>query len=154
LEKKIVKNFEEKLKNKGYRNTEQRQAVLSAIIDNQGRHLSTEEIYDIVKEVSPEIGLATVYRTLLLLEEMKLIHKIDFNDGRSRYELTKSNEEHLHHHLVCTQCGSINEVKEDLLGQLEDQIYNKNGFLVTNHSVKFYGICSDCQKKQQSDDFS
>ncbi|NMB96311.1 MAG: transcriptional repressor [Clostridiaceae bacterium] len=154
MEKKIVKNFEEKLKNKGYRNTEQRQAVLSAIIDNQGRHLSTEEIYDIVKEVSPEIGLATVYRTLLLLEEMKLIHKIDFNDGRSRYELTKSNEEHLHHHLVCTQCGSINEVKEDLLGQLEDQIYNKNGFLVTNHSVKFYGICSDCQKKQQSDDFS
>ena len=108
--------------------------------------MSTEEIYDIVKEVSPEIGLATVYRTLLLLEEMKLIHKIDFNDGRSRYELTKSNEEHLHHHLVCTQCGSINEVKEDLLGQLEDQIYNKNGFLVTNHSVKFYGSVATVRK--------
>jgi len=146
LEKKIVKNFEEKLRNKGYRNTEQRQAVLSAIIDNEGRHLSTEEIYDIVKANSPDIGLATVYRTLLLLEEMNLIHKVDFNDGRSRYELNKSNEEHLHHHLVCTQCGSIYEVKDDLLEQLEKQIYNKNGFLVTNHSVKFYGLCSDCQK--------
>ena len=154
MEKKIVKNYEEKLKNRGYRNTEQRQAVLSAIIDNPGRHLSTEEIYDIVKVNSPEIGLATVYRTLLLLEEMNLIHKIDFNDGRSRYELSKSNEEHLHHHLVCTQCGSIYEVKEDLLEQLEDQIYSKNGFLVKNHSVKFYGICSNCQKKQQSNDLN
>lgn len=149
MEKKIVKNYEEKLKVKGYRNTEQRQAVLNAIVENQGRHLSTEEIYEIVKVNSPDIGLATIYRTLLLLEEMELIHKIDFDDGRSRYELNKNSEEHLHHHLVCTKCGSIYEVKEDLLEQLEHQIYSKNGFLITNHSVKFYGICSRCQEQHQ-----
>ena len=142
--KKIAKAFEEKLKSKGYRVTGQRQAVLNGIIKNEGKHLSSEEIYELVKLDFPEIGLATVYRTLFLLEEMELIHKIDLDDGRGRYELSRNNEEHLHHHLVCTRCGTISEVKEDLLEQLETQIFNKNGFLVKNHSVKFYGICSNC----------
>ena len=144
---KISKVFEDELKTKGYRITDQRKAVLNSMIKNEGRHLSSEEIYGLVKTDFPEIGLATVYRTLFLLEEMGIIHKIDLDDGRGRYELSRNNEEHLHHHLICTKCGTISEVKDDLLEQLENQIFNENGFLVKNHSLKFYGICSNCLKK-------
>lgn len=148
---KIQKTFEERLKAKGYRFTGQRRAILNCIINNQDDHLSSEEIHYLVKEDFPEIGLATVYRTLLLFEKIELIHKIDFDDGKNRYELNKNNDLHLHHHhhLICTKCGMISEVKEDLLGQLEDEIFKKSGFLIKNHSVKFYGTCSDCLKLEE-----
>ncbi|HOJ09922.1 MAG TPA: Fur family transcriptional regulator [Clostridiales bacterium] len=144
--KKITGLFEQKLRLKGYRVTGQRQAVLDVIVNNEGRHLCSEEIYELVKADFPEIGLATVYRTLFLLENMGIIYKIDLDDGKGRYELNKGGEDHLHHHLICTECGSISEVNYDLLEFLEEQIYNKNDFLVKNHSVKFYGICGKCLK--------
>lgn len=136
--------FEEELKARGLRFTAQRKAVLNAIIQNEGKHLTSEEIYDAVKVNSPEIGVATVYRTLLLLEEMGFVHKIDLGDGKSRYEIDRIEEAHLHHHLICIRCGSVSEVKYDLLESLEEQILRENKFLVKNHSVKFYGYCSSC----------
>ena len=74
-------NFREQLKEKGFRVTSQRQAVLEVIEEHAGQHLSTEEIYELVKVENPEIGLATVYRTLLLLDSMELVYKMDFDDG-------------------------------------------------------------------------
>lgn len=139
-------NFKEQLKERGYKLTMQRQAVLDAIIGHEGEHLSTEEVYDLVKKAHPEIGLATVYRTLLLFERMELVYKIDLDDGCSRYELNKHNEDHRHHHLICTKCGAVAEVEEDLLESLEEQILRKNNFIVKDHRVKFYGYCSKCSR--------
>lgn len=70
---------------KGYKLTEQRQAVLDAIVKNKGSHLSSEEIFKLVKKTHPEIGLATIYRTLPLLEEMGLISKIHLDDDYIGY---------------------------------------------------------------------
>lgn len=142
--------FKEELKVRGLRFTAQRKAVLDAIIQNDGKHLSSEEIYDLVKINSPEIGVATVYRTLMLLENMGFVHRIDLDDGKHRYEVSRNEEDHLHHHLICIQCGSIFEVKYDLLESLEDQILKENNFLVKNHSVKFYGFCGYCMKNSSS----
>lgn len=138
-------SFREQLKVKGFRVTLQRQAILEVIEENEGQHLSTEEIYELVKVKNPEIGLATVYRTLLLLDGMELVYKMDFDDGCSRYEINCNNEDHRHHHLICLKCGSVAEVKEDLLESLEEQIMEKNGFIVKDHRVKFYGYCSKCR---------
>ena len=63
----------------------------------------------------------------------------------SRYELNCNEEDHRHHHLICLKCGSVAEVKEDLLESLEDQIMEKYGFIVKDHRVKFYGYCNKCR---------
>lgn len=139
-------SLKERLKESGYRFTGQRSAVLDVLIKYTGNHLRPEDIFSLAREISPDIGLATVYRTLLLLERLGFVYKLDFDDGFSRYELTKQNEEHRHHHLICTNCGNVTEVEEDLLDTLESQILEKNGFLVKDHRVKFYGICGNCRE--------
>ena len=82
-----VEKLKNSLKEKGYKLTPQRRAIVDMIIKNEGSHLTTEELYNLVKKVCPEIGLATVYRTVLLLEEMGIVTKLDLNDGCGRYEL-------------------------------------------------------------------
>ncbi|NLN41229.1 MAG: transcriptional repressor [Clostridiales bacterium] len=128
-----------------YKLPPQRRATIEVLLNNQGELLSTEEIYTEVRKTHPEIGLATVYRTMLLLEELGLLIKHNFEDGRNRYELSHPDEDHDHHHLICLKCGRVSEVEEDLLGSLEDIIVKKHGFQVINHKVKFYGHCKNCQ---------
>ncbi|QZY57482.1 Fur family transcriptional regulator [Crassaminicella profunda] len=140
-----MENLKDKLKEKGYKLTPQRRATLDTIIENQGKHLSTEEIYDMVKENCPEIGLATVYRTLQLLDELDVISKINFDDGCSRYELNTNEDDHQHHHLICLKCGDVIEVEVDLMETLEEEIENNYDFKISDHKVKFFGYCSKCQ---------
>lgn len=143
--------LKEDLKRKGYKLTAQRRSIVNAIIETEGKHLTAEEIYDEVKKSCPEIGLATVYRTIILLEELGIICRLDLNDGCSRYELVHSNEMHRHHHLVCNACNKVLEVEDDLLEELETQIETQYKFKIYDHSVKFYGLCEDCQKKEKNE---
>ena len=143
----VGKGFlKEKLKEYGYKFTGQRAAILNSLVQCSGQHVSTEELFNIVKAEHPEIGLATVYRTMILLDKLGLVHKLDFDDGFSRYELVRPNEAHRHHHLICSSCGAVSEVEEDLLDSLEEQILKKNDFLVKDHIVQFYGLCGKCRK--------
>ena len=140
--------LKEELKKKGYKLTPQWRAIVDTIVDSEGKHLTAEEIYDEVKKKCPEIGLATVYRTILLLEEIGIVSRLHLNDGCSRYELVHSDERHRHHHLICNDCNSVIEVEDDLLDELEESIEKNYGFKIMDHSVKFYGICKECQEKQ------
>src|SRR5699024_5927422 len=83
------------------------------------RSFKCREIFLLVKDKAPDIGLATVYRTLELLSELSIVDKINFGDGVSRYDLRKEGVNHFHHHLVCMECGSVEEVMDDLLGDVE-----------------------------------
>ena len=141
-----VDNIKEILKNKGYKLTFQRRAILDIIIKNRSSHLSSEEIYDLVKERYPEIGLATVYRTLQIFEQLNIVCKLNFDDGCNRYELSTDTGDHHHHHLICLKCGKVIEVKMDLLESLEQEIEKEGKFKIVDHNVQFYGYCSDCQK--------
>lgn len=142
-----INRLKEDLKKKGYKLTPQRRAIVDTIISNEGKHLTAEEIYDEVKKGCPEIGLATVYRTILLLEEMEVIYRLDLSDGCARYELAHDHENHRHHHLVCNSCGRVFEVEDDLLEELEQEIEGKYRFKILDHSVKFYGLCNECREK-------
>ncbi len=139
-------DIKNKLRESGYKLTRQRIAILNVIFDNNDKHLSSEEIYDYVKEIDTDIGIATVYRTLQLFEELNIVYKVNFDDGFNRYELNIDSEDHQHHHLICLECGSIFEVKLDLLENLEKEIEVENGFKIVDHNVKFFGYCKDCQK--------
>jgi Fur family transcriptional regulator, ferric uptake regulator len=142
-----IEKLKSNLKEKGYKLTPQRRAIVDNIIKNEGTHLTTEELYDLVKKECPEIGLATVYRTVQLLDDMGVVSKLDLNDGCYRYELVHEEENHHHHHLICSDCGKVIEVQGDLLEVLEHEIESKYDFKIKNHSVKFYGICNECKNK-------
>lgn len=137
-------NLSSLLKEKGCKLTPQRQVILDIIINCNEKHLSVEEIYDMVKKNNPDIGLATVYRTMLLFNKIGIVHKLDLDDGLGRYELNRHASTHRHHHLICTSCNAVIEVEQDLLESLEQQILLEHGFIVKDHRVKFYGICSKC----------
>ena len=141
-------DFKDKLKEMGCKLTMQRRSVLDVLLEHSNDHLSTEEIYDIVKVKFPEIGLATVYRTVQLFEEMGIVDRLNFDDGCSRFELASDDTVHHHHHLICETCNKVFEVENDLLDDIEKEIESKYSFKIHDHNVMFYGICKDCADKK------
>ncbi len=142
-----IENLKIKLKDLGLKITPQRRAIINILLENNDRHLSSEEIYDLVRENCPEIGLATVYRTMQLLDEIGVISKLNLDDGCIRYELAlNKSESHNHHHLICKKCGKIIEVEDDLMDNVESEIQGAYKFKILDHDVKFYGLCEDCNK--------
>ena len=139
-----LKFIEEKLKKQEYKFTPQRKAILDVLIENSAEHLTTEEVYELVKLKNSNIGLATIYRTLQLLDECGIVKKLNFGDSCYRYELSEE-KKHQHHHLVCLNCGRIYEFDDDLLEELEQKIAEKNDFKVVDHMVKILGYCSRCK---------
>lgn len=133
-----------RLRNNSYKLTPQRQTILRTFLNNADQHLSAEDVYMLVKHQYPDIGLATVYRTLDILADIGILQKNDFGDGRIRYEFSRKDEHH-HHHLICLQCGSVAEFDDDLLESLEAVITKKTRFKVVDHDLKFYGYCRICQ---------
>ncbi|MDK2901466.1 MAG: Fur family transcriptional regulator, ferric uptake regulator [Thermosediminibacterales bacterium] len=142
-----IEEIERKLKERDYKLTSQRRATLDVLLESQSKHLNTEEIYNLVKTKYPDIGLATVYRTLQLLDELDIIHKLNFGDGCYRYELNLQQQHH-HHHLICLKCGEVFEFGDDLLETLEENIEKTSNFKILDHRVKFFGYCSKCQTKE------
>ncbi|BCV25062.1 Fur family transcriptional regulator [Gelria sp. Kuro-4] len=137
----------QRLEEQNIRLTRRRKAVLAALIQESDKHLSAEDVYLKVKEAEGDIGLATVYRTLELFNMAGIIHAADFGDGCKRFEVVADNAPHYHHHLVCLGCGRIIEFSQDLLEDLEQQVGEKTGFKIVNHSLRFYGYCRECQEK-------
>ncbi len=133
----------------GFKLTPQREATLLVLLENEKDHLSAEEVFFFVKRKSPEIGLATVYRTLEILTDLHVVDKVSFNDGVARYDLRKEGAKHFHHHLLCLECGNIEEIEEDLLGEVEEVVESRYHFVVKDHRLTFHGICSQCQNKQE-----
>ncbi|OEH55715.1 Fur family transcriptional regulator [Oceanobacillus sp. E9] len=141
-----IEHIKKQLHSHSYKLTPQREATVRVLLEREEDHLSAEDVYLLVKEKSPEIGLATVYRTLELLSELKIVDKINFGDGVSRYDLRKEGAKHFHHHLVCIECGSVEEIENDLLEDVERIVQTDWGFEVKDHRLTFHGICKQCQE--------
>ena len=145
-----LKDLRGKLTESGYKMTPQRQEILRIFVENADkRHLSAEDVYDILQRRGSEIGLATVYRALDLLSSLGILAQVDFGDGCARYELNTADPKvHHHHHLICLKCKKVIEFEDDLLDDLEADIAQKSGFEILNHEVKFFGYCKDCRAKE------
>jgi Fur family ferric uptake transcriptional regulator len=142
--------FKSLLKQNGLKVTMQRIMILEALENRPDKHLTAEEIYECVKKQNPDIGIATVYRTIQLLAELNLIDKLDLGDGYARYEIGQQgnmDNAHHHHHLICLNCGNVFTFQGDLLETLEHRIQNAMDFEVVDHEVKLYGYCKDCRNK-------
>ena len=95
------------------------------------------------------MGLATVYRTLDILTDIQVLNKISFEDGMSRFDLKTDDSGHFHHHLVCSVCGKVQEIHEDLLLDVEKRVDHQFHFAVSDHRLTFLGVCEQCQRKER-----
>lgn len=122
--------------------TSQRRAVLDVFLKSEN-HVSAEDLYKMVSENEPKIGLATVYRTLALFTQSGLATELDFGDGQKRYEHKYM---HSHHdHMICTACGKIIEFHNPLIEKFQEEAASQHGFNITSHKLDIYGICDECQ---------
>jgi Fur family ferric uptake transcriptional regulator len=128
---------------KGYRLTPQRIMVVDAL-HGAKPHISAEEIFQRVREKYPYANISTVYRTLDLLKELGLAAEISMGDGIVRYHARENSR---HHHLVCTQCGSMSDLPESDLEPLEKSLIKNHGFKADINHMAIFGLCSKCQKK-------
>jgi Fur family ferric uptake transcriptional regulator len=130
----------QELRKSALRVTEPRVAVLEILLKKHGP-FTVEEIH---KRISSGVcDLATIYRTVSVLEKSNIIKRCEFGDGTARYELYER-EEHHHHHLVCKVCKKI-EILDDCELHNIDQFAKKRGFSDISHSLEFFGICPECQ---------
>jgi len=140
-----ILKFRGLIKSLGLNNSVQREYVLKILFDSD-KHLSAEDIGKKVKDVhNINIGIATVYRIISLLEELNIVKGISIDGFESKvYELTLTSH---HDHMVCVECGKIVEFYDAEVEKIQELVAIENGFKLQSHNMMLYGICQECQNK-------
>ncbi len=141
---KEIELFTNYIRDKNLKFTEQREGVLKTFLRSE-RHLTTEELYMLVKEKKSKIGYTTVFRTLKLIEKSGLAEEVDFGDGLLRFE-HKFGHNH-HDHLICLKCGRYIEVVSPEIERLQDELTKKYKFIPLQHKMQIIGISHRSKKK-------
>jgi Fur family ferric uptake transcriptional regulator len=136
--------FEHEIRNTGLKVTEPRLKILSVFEKSKARHLSAEDIHDTLKARSVLVGMATIYRALANFEKAGILNKSTFDDGRAIYEI---NEGPHHDHIVCVDCGNVEEFVDEEIEKRQKKIANQKGYSLKSHSLVLYGSCSECLAK-------
>ena len=136
--------FEHEIRNTGLKVTEPRLKILSVFEKSKARHLSAEDIHDTLKAKSVMVGMATIYRALANFEKAGILNKSTFDDGRAIYEI---NEGPHHDHIVCVDCGNVEEFVDEEIEKRQKKIANQKGYSLKSHSLVLYGSCSKCLGK-------
>lgn len=139
----------EDLKNIGLKATFPRLRILELFQKSGMRHLTAEDVYRHLLTEEMDIGLATVYRVLTQFEQAGLIQKHFFESGKAVFEL---NEGKHHDHLVCLQCGKVEEFFDAEIERRQNEVARDRGFAVTEHALYLYANCirPDCPNKKPS----
>jgi Fur family ferric uptake transcriptional regulator len=140
----LLEKFQTILKENSLKFTKQRELILKFLYENDG-HFTPEDIYRLLKEQNPNIniGIATVYRTLTLLETSQIASSISFGVQGKKYELGLKKH---HDHLICNQCGDIIEFFDEVIEERQEEIAKKFNFKMIDHTMKIVGLCENCQK--------
>jgi len=141
--KALLSEFKNILKHNKLKFTNQREIILYTLYNNE-EHFSSEELYTLIKREYPDlsVGIATVYRTLTVLEENGLVSSISLGTQGKKYEI--ANKPH-HDHIICEKCDKIVEFENDKIEELQHTIAKENDFQLTKHIMQLYGICKECQ---------
>ena len=129
-----MKELQQKCSQAGLKMTGQRKVILK-VLEEATDHPSVEDVYERAKELDSSISIATVYRTLSLLDEMDLVIRHEFQEGYSRYEV---NWDH-HHHLVDLETGKVIEFQNEELEELKEKIAKELGYELFDHRLELYG---------------
>ena len=138
--------FEQFAASKGLRHTSQRDRVLEVFLATE-KHVTVQELYDLVRKKHRGIGYATVARTIKLMCESGVCRQVDFGDGSQRFE-HKHGHEH-HDHLICLKCGKFEEIYSSKLEAIQEELVKKHGYVQKSHKLDIFGLCPRCAKKKR-----
>ena len=130
------------LRKAGLKVTLPRVKILQILENSENKHLSAEDVYKALIGAEEDVGLATVYRVLTQFESAGLVMRHHFEGGHSIFELTSVDH---HDHIVCNNCGKVEEFYDEVIEEQQEMIAKKYGFKITDHSMYLYGICQECQ---------
>ena len=133
----------DQLRNKGYKITPQRRAVITAL-EECAPFPTVQQLQATVRRMQPDVSLDTIYRNLTLLTERGIVHEIHRPSGNA-YELVQPG--HHHHHLICTECGKTECIDICPMNKIYEKEAEKRGFQITGHIFEFYGLCWSCRSK-------
>lgn len=131
----MTSRLEQLCVDRGLKMTEQRRVICRVLSDAED-HPDVEQVFNRAAEIDKNISIATVYRTMRLLEEANIIRKHDFGDGRARFE--ESREGH-HDHLIDIKTGEVIEFTNEAIEKLQDEVAKKLGFKLIGHKLELYG---------------
>ena len=123
---------------KGLRMTEQRR-VITRVMSEAHDHPDVEEIHRRAVTIDPKISIATVYRTMRLLEDYEVVQRHDFQDGQNRARYEEASPEH-HDHLIDVRSGEVIEFVSDEIERLQEKIAREHGFRLVDHRLELYGV--------------
>lgn len=129
----------QELKNAGLKATLPRLRVLSLFESSEQRHLSAEDVYRMLLTSGEDIGLATVYRVLTQFEQAGLLVRHHFESDKAVFEL---NQGYHHDHIVCLQCGRVEEFYDEDIENRQKRIADERGFKIHDHSLHIYADCT------------
>lgn len=139
---KELEAYKNYIKEKNIKNSKTREKILQKFLTIEG-HLTINELYDAVKKELPNVGLATVYRTMKTLCDAGLAEEIDIGDGMKRFE---HKFEHKHHdHLICIKCGRMIEFVDEEIEKLQKRICDRYNFIIKYHKLQIFGYCNECR---------
>ena len=141
-----MSNIDE-LKNTGLKATLPRLKILDVFQNAKQRHMTAEDVFRVLLEDRSDIGLATVYRVLMQFEQAGLLTRSNFESGKAVYEL---NEGQHHDHLVCLDCGRVEEFFDAEIEKRQQMVAKTRGFILQEHALSLYAACSktDCPHKK------
>ncbi|MCA9811525.1 MAG: transcriptional repressor [Nitrosarchaeum sp.] len=131
------------LRNEGHRVTPQRIAIIDYLIHTED-HPSAENVHAIVKKRYPMVSLSTVYKTLDLLRQKKLVNEIEV-EGEARFDAHVDD----HINLVCLSCGKIEDIDENLLKNIQSKVAKRSEYVIIKASFELHGYCNKCKSKYQ-----
>lgn len=135
-----IEKLELFVREKQLKKSAQRNIILD-IMSKTNKHLTVDEIHSLVKKNYPDIGIATIYRTVHLLCEAGISKELVINSSTTRYEIIT---DHHHDHLICTGCGIFIEIYSDKIEKEQQQLADKHGFTLTDHRLMLFGLCPEC----------
>ena len=135
-----ISDLSQQLKKAGYKLTPARLAI-AEVLETNPEHLSHDEILEEGKKLYSRLSRATVYRTLELLVELRLVRPIYLNEPTQRFVSASGG----HHHLVCSSCGQTFEFDHCTVQQLAQELAERFSFQIQNHLLEFQGLCKGCQ---------
>ena len=130
------------LESAGYRSGGARRAVVE-LLGRQNCCLSAQDIFDRLRAARRPVGIASVYRTLETLADLRLLKRVDAGDGIARYEPATPDGDH-HHHLICRDCGKVEAFTDPRLERAIDKVSGGLGYDVDEHEIVLTGACADC----------